>query len=160
MVNKEVMTISGVLELIKSEDRRYEQRFIDQDKARDSALLTTNTSTATAFSASKTAMEAAFAASEKVSNTAQKYIEDKFKSLDGLQEQLRQKAETFIPRTEWNITVANFAEGIKKLEAFEASILGAQQYGDKNKSNNGLVLGLIIAGSGLVLTAVAIFLHH
>jgi len=160
MAEKEPMTITGLLEFIKSEDRRYEQRFIDQDKARDSALLTTNTSTSTAFSASKTAMEAAFAASEKVSNTAQKYIEDKFKSLDGLQEQLRQKSESFIPRTEWNITVANFAEGIKKLESFQAAIQGAQTYSDKNKNNTSLVLGLIIAGSGLILTAIAIFIHH
>src|ERR1035437_4210881 len=110
--NSNEISTRALRELIASEDKRYEQRFIDIKTATEAAYVSQKTAMEAAFAAQKTAMEAAFAAAEKVSQKTEKGHEESVKSITILLEQLRVQAMSFIPRQEWTITVSNFTNSI------------------------------------------------
>jgi hypothetical protein len=157
--NGEIST-RALRELIASEDKRYEQRFIDIKTATEAAYVSQKTAMEAAFAAQKTAMEAAFAAAEKVSQKTEKGHEESVKSINILLEQLRVQAMTFIPRQEWAITVNNFSDSIKKLEDYHSQLIGAENYGSKSKSQNNWIIGVIISALAIGVSMVAVFLHH
>lgn len=157
--NGEIST-RALRELIASEDKRYEQRFIDIKTATEAVYVSQKTAMEAAFAAQKTAMEAAFAAAEKVSQKTEKGHEESVKSINILLEQLRVQAMTFIPRQEWAITVNNFSASIKKLEDYQSQLIGAENYGSKSKSQNNWIIGVVISALAIGVSLFAVYMRH
>ena len=157
-------------ELIHSEDKRYEQRFSDFEKMRVSdnstnnkavdALSVTNNKAIDALAATtKTALETAFSAAEKVAIKTERAAEERAKAIETDVEQHRQMLMTLIPRQEWQIMVDNFSSSIKKLETANSQAVGAESHSTKNKSQNALVIGLVISSVVTVISIVSLVLH-
>jgi hypothetical protein len=171
MENIKDISANALRDLITSEDKRYEQRFIDFEKARVAdnstnnkavdALSVTNNKAIDALAATtKTALETAFSAAEKVAIKTERAAEERAKAIETDVEQHRQMLSTLIPRQEWQITVDNFSQSIKKLEAFQSQAQGAESYGTRNKSQNNWIIGVIISGVMMIISIAALFIHH
>ena len=77
-------------QMIDEHDRRYEQRFVAQEKA-----------VADAFLAAEKAVQAALTAQKEAVNKAEAAAEKRFESVNEFRSQLGDQAATFLPRNEY-----------------------------------------------------------
>jgi len=169
-----------VTQLIESNDRRYEQRFLSlsqlfdqatdaQKEAVTAALAASDKAVQAAFLASEKAVQAAFLASEKASAKAEEAQSSYNERSNEFRGQLDDQAKTLMPRAE---TMATFKAYDDKLDAVKTELqqLRDYRYGaegrvtatsnvthDSQAQNNWRVtaaiaaIGMMIAVAGFIL---------
>lgn len=95
-------------QVLNERDRRYEQRFVAQEKA-----------VADAFLAAEKAVGAALAAAKEAVNKAESASEKRFESVNEFRAQLADQQVTFLPRNEYN---AQHEALEQKVEAAEKAL--------------------------------------
>ncbi len=124
-------------ELAESNDRRYEQRFVGQEKAVNDALVALEKATAQALTAAKEAVVKAEAASEK-----------RLDSVNEFRDQLRDQANTFIRASEANSKFESMIKDINRLQERIDLKEGAAKGADSLWNYFVAAVGLIIAVTG------------
>jgi hypothetical protein len=143
------LVLTHVLALLGSSDRRHEQRFTDQDKAVQAALV-----------AQEKAVSAALDAAQRAVLKAEVAAERRFESVNEFRGQLADQAATLLPRTEADARFAALTEKFDGLymalgEKIDANTRYIDRAGGKTTGLDA-AWGYVIGAAGLVGAVVAI----
>jgi hypothetical protein len=127
-----------IRDLMVERDKRYEQRYTDQQRSFDDSLA-----------AEKEAVTAALAASDKAVTKAEVAAEKRFEESERRSAQQATQQLALMPRTEAESRLNMLAEKIGVLEGFRTEVLSK---GSGAKEGYGLAIGMV----GLVLVVLSI----
>lgn len=137
--------LDHVLAIINEKDRRYEQRFQDQQKAVETALVAQEKAVNAALDAQKTAVAKAESATEK-----------RFESVNEFRGTLDNQQRTLIPRSEVAVIVEGLNEKVAQLtkQQDELKMAVANKLSEQKGVTGGW--GYAVGALGLVLTIVTL----
>ena len=142
VARREILQVQTHLqELIKANDERYEQRFLDSQTAVQAALSAARTAVDAALSAAKEAVAKAEAASEK-----------RFEGVNEFRATLSDQQRTVMPRSEQESINKSIMEKLGSHEQRFDRLTG-QRTGVRD------VWGYVVAIAGLTIAALAVIFH-
>ncbi len=121
-------------------DRRYEQRFLDQEKAVGAALAS-----------SDKAVTAAMAAADKASSKIESAMSDKFKSVNEFRQTLSDQTATFMPRAETQALIGQLQKEVQELKDAKNNAAGESKGSQLTKSSLYAGLAAVATGLGIIV---------
>lgn len=134
--------ISSVQQIMDERDRRYEQRFVAQEKAVTDALT----------SAEK-AVAAALAAAEKAVSKAEMATEKRFDNVNEFRAQLNDQANTFVPRQEYQVQHDPLVERVGKLEN---NLYAREGQSSGQKATIAYIISAIVSATAIITAIIAV----